>query len=572
MLTMIRTIVVLICLLSCVILQASDEKRSSPPSYDYEIARTHEIRPHRQNIPVEGIEPGSNLLCFRLTVSATGDVTNAVPHGEDKLLKFWPELQPEVYQWKFTPFEKDGKPVIAVVGECVTLEPSERLPKNHVAPPVLRPDSNVVITLERIGCFGSCPSYTVVVSTDGIEFTGNSSVVAVGKHTEKTDPNEVRELAKKFIAADFYSMDSSYRAWVTDHPTYLLSIAIDGHEKNVEDYVGSWQGMPAIITELEDDVDQFAHTQRWISGSEGLVPLLRAEKFNFQTYEAQTMLKQAAGRGKTETVRDFLEAGVPLKPLTAPKPKEPYNPIPLEHVGWLTAASANPEILQILIRASASKDDQNDKDLALRNAAQSGKVEAAKALIGYGADPNTDLSKLIVTEDSGGMSIQVHGDGSVLISAAQSGNPEIIREILRYHPYLELRDRTGWTAIFRAGFQLPTDDEKVDRVECIRLLGQAGANVNARDSLGNTPLHDTVSLDVQEELLKLGADVNAQNNSGQTPLFTVGNYDAIPLFIKHGADPTLQNKKGETAVEAAKTQDPHRQEVLQKAIQEANQN
>ncbi len=64
--------------------------------------------------------------------------------------------------------------------------------------------------------------------------------------------------------ADFYSMDDDYRATVTDMPAYVLSIMIDGHTKKVMDYVGSWVGMPAVITELENDVDSLANTSRWI--------------------------------------------------------------------------------------------------------------------------------------------------------------------------------------------------------------------------------------------------------------------------------------------------------------------
>jgi Domain of unknown function (DUF6438) len=85
-----------------------------------------------------------------------------------------------------------------------------------------------------------------------------------GTHTEIADPSDVRRLAEKFVAADFYSMDDAYRASVTDLPACLLSIDIDGHKKNVEDYAGSWVGMPALITELEDEVDTFARTKRWI--------------------------------------------------------------------------------------------------------------------------------------------------------------------------------------------------------------------------------------------------------------------------------------------------------------------
>ncbi len=52
-----------------------------------------------------------------------------------------------------------------------------------------------------------------------------------------------------------------YRAGVTDNPTYVLSITIDGQAKKVVDYVGSWEGMPMVITELEDEVDTLAQTQ-----------------------------------------------------------------------------------------------------------------------------------------------------------------------------------------------------------------------------------------------------------------------------------------------------------------------
>jgi ankyrin repeat protein len=567
---MMRTIIALTCLLSSILFQESGDKRPSYPSFDYDVARGHAIKPHRRTIPLKGVRPGFNQLRLTLIVSPAGDVVSADASGDDKILKFWPQLMSEVNDWKFRPFQRDGIAVTAEVEEYIDLVPPERLPRNHVAAPVLRPNSQVAIKLERTGCFGSCPAYTVTVSTDGIVFEGRGFVVASGRHTDWVDADEVRHLAKKFVAADFYSMDAVYRAGVTDNPTYGLSIVIDGKAKDVEDYVGSWEGMPAVISELEDEVDTFARTEKWIVGSDELVQALQAEKFNFKTFEAQVMAKESASRGMAETLTEFLEAGVPLDPLPTPKPKEPYMAAPFEAVGWLNAASSQPDALQVLIDAGASKDDQSDKDLALVGAARSGKVEAARALITYGANPNADLSKLIVTESGGGMTMQGQGAGSVLIYAAESGNPEMVREILLYHPKLEMRDRNGKTAVFAAG-EYRNRDEDGARVECVRLLAKAGADVNARDNEGNTPLHEIFLTDVEEELLKLGADVNARNEDGETPIFTNVDNDALPLFIEHGADLTIRNSKGETVMEAAKEKGPLRQESLRKAIQTLNE-
>jgi hypothetical protein len=52
------------------------------------------------------------------------------------------------------------------------------------------------------------------------------------------------------------------------------------------------------------------------------------------------------------------------------------------------------------------------------------------------------------------------------------------------------------------------------------LLIKRGANVNAKDSTGKTPLHDVAydgSLSVLKLLIENGADVNAQDNKGRTP-------------------------------------------------------
>jgi hypothetical protein len=263
-----RAAVVFACLLMSGLLPACAQQTPAPPaksaSFDYDQAYRHELKPHRRTIPLEGVKGGFNQIRITLTVSSNGDVVNADSSSQSEQFKYWPQLKDEVLGWKFSPFEVLGKPVTARVEEYVDLVPPERLPTTHVIPPGLRRDSSVSISLQRGGCYGRCPAYTVRVNTSGIIFDGDAFVAAKDKHTAAVDPEAVRKLAARFIAADFYSMGPSYIASVTDNSTYILSITVDGHKKEVVDYVGQWEGMPAVIKELEDAVDELAQTRRWI--------------------------------------------------------------------------------------------------------------------------------------------------------------------------------------------------------------------------------------------------------------------------------------------------------------------
>ena len=265
-----RSVPTVACLLLSGLLPLAAQKGAAPPpapaSIDYNQAYHHELNPHRNTISVQDFHSSDSQIGLVLIVSPAGDVVSADANGDASTRSYWPKVKEEVLAWRFEPFTVDGKPVAAKVEEYVDLVPPERLPAAHVIPPALRPDSKVSITLRRTVCYGRCPAYTVTVSTSGIVFDGDAYVAAKGKHTAAVDPDAVRKLAARFIAADFYSMDSRYAASVTDNPTYVLSITIDGHKKEVVDYVGQWEGMPAVVVDLENAVDDLAQSLRWIKG------------------------------------------------------------------------------------------------------------------------------------------------------------------------------------------------------------------------------------------------------------------------------------------------------------------
>lgn len=84
------------------------------------------------------------------------------------------------------------------------------------------------------------------------------------------------------------------------------------------------------------------------------------------------------------------------------------------------------------------------------------------------------------------------------------------------------------------------------------LIGK-GANVNARDVRGRTPLVQAVNLNFIEGvelLLAKGARVDETNNAGETPLITAVHNRNIPLLralLKAGANPDRADNSGRNA-------------------------
>eukprot|EP00048_Salpingoeca_helianthica_P008098 m.118431 g.118431 ORF g.118431 m.118431 type:complete len:677 (+) comp14512_c0_seq2:95-2125(+) len=96
-----------------------------------------------------------------------------------------------------------------------------------------------------------------------------------------------------------------------------------------------------------------------------------------------------------------------------------------------------------------------------------------------------------------------------------------------------------------------------EAVECLIVYG---ANVDARDSSGNTALHMAAwqekhhSAEIIEVLLKNGANANERNTKDSTPLHHAchtGQAFAVMLLLDHGAQPDLPNLDGDLPLDIA---------------------
>ena len=92
-------------------------------------------------------------------------------------------------------------------------------------------------------------------------------------------------------------------------------------------------------------------------------------------------------------------------------------------------------------------------------------------------------------------------------------------------------------------------------LEAAKFLIEKGANVNAKNAQGSTPLMDVSSysgnLETAKLLIEKGADVNAKDAQGSTALMKAvgsGKVELAKLLIEKGADVNAKNAQGSTAL------------------------
>jgi len=125
--------------------------------------------------------------------------------------------------------------------------------------------SEVMITLERGGCYGTCPIYELKIHGDGsVIYKGEKHVNATGTRKTKISQAKVKNLVDEFYNVDYFSLKDSYEEpMATDRTTVVTSITVDDKTKTIRHYHGDMSA-PEELGKLEDKIDQVVGTDRWI--------------------------------------------------------------------------------------------------------------------------------------------------------------------------------------------------------------------------------------------------------------------------------------------------------------------
>ena len=149
------------------------------------------------------------------------------------------------------------------------------------------------------------------------------------------------------------------------------------------------------------------------------------------------------------------------------------------------------------------------------------------------------------------------GDRTLLHEIAGQGNARIVAMLLRLGADPNAADGFGQTPLYWVSNASPSDGAAGAAV--VSALVQAGASVNAREKIRHcSALHMAArrgNVLIAQALLEGGADVEARDKYGDTPLHRAvkcGQPDMVAFLLAHGADGQAKGKGGQTPQQAAR--------------------
>jgi ankyrin repeat protein len=151
--------------------------------------------------------------------------------------------------------------------------------------------------------------------------------------------------------------------------------------------------------------------------------------------------------------------------------------------------------------------------------------------------------------------------GKAMVSAAlrasvASQRADVVAEVLKYHPDINCTDRHGDTAmarIFTGGHPRAGDNGTADEdAAIIHMLAKAGGQPDLPNPEYGSLLILAFAPEKIGALVSIGADLEKRDSSGDTPLLSAADEDTALALMQLGASPLARNRSGQTFAEIAR--------------------
>jgi len=292
-------------------------------------------------------------------------------------------------------------------------------------------------------------------------------------------------------------------------PTYVVSINTGHGLKSVIDYGGLNVGMPRAEQDLENAIDEVAGTKRWIEGSAGVIPILQKERVDFAGPVGAALMSVAAARDDIPTMAQLKQLGAPLHASAG------FDPL-----SAAAGASALPAVRFLVAQGAAT--DKTSLGNAIESAVRANNNQMFRSLLADGGDRL--ITKNVTTR--------------LLPAAAHNGNLAISSFLIDAGADVrgpEDRRQYDDPPVFAAAQGDFTRDKTGERLAVVTLLLKHGASIH-QCSLGCSSVLALVSNPMIARLLiNAGADPNFKDSEGEPILFSIMDEDVALELIRAGA-------------------------------------
>lgn len=115
----------------------------------------------------------------------------------------------------------------------------------------------IFISMERTPCLGRCPGYTITIYETGmVIYDGRDFVEREGKYSTMLSNDAMEELKNYINSINFFNLKDKYDKEITDIPSCIIAVSLDGKYKKIIDRYEGPQG----LKELEKLIDYYVLT------------------------------------------------------------------------------------------------------------------------------------------------------------------------------------------------------------------------------------------------------------------------------------------------------------------------